>query len=143
MDSFKSKYRQKEIPTVLRYVLSIGIGIAVSIALLLLGALILTKLKDPYGVMSYTALVSLFVSSLVLGGVSGKLIGEDFRSSIITGIIFSLILLAASLFFEQTTELPLKITALCLVPLISLLGQVLFKKRKAKNPMLERYKKLR
>ncbi len=143
MKKIKMPNKKKEMPSSLRYALCIAVGIAFSALLLSVGAFISLLTEDPTKTATFAAYAALVLSVLILGAVSGRLTENKALGSLICGVIFSAILFVISLFFEGKLNLPVKLTILLCVPLISALGGAVTSGRKRKNSAMARYKKLR
>jgi len=133
---------QREIPIYLKYIISAGIFLVLSLLFLLIFTFAAYMTSDPCSLASYFGYGALILSVLVASAFSSRLF-EGVASAVLSGLIYALILFVVSLFLSGGLSLPVRLVLLAAVPLLSFLGGILFKKKKVRNSAMARYKKLR
>lgn len=115
--------------------ISIGTSLALSLILILVLSFILSFLKDPAPVIVPTGMGVLYLSSLT-GGFLGSAFSKEHISSLISGIIMTLIILLCSSFFKKSASLSpvLAIIAYCSVFLTNYGGGLLTMGLSQKRP---------
>ena len=129
MNKLKSK---REIPIYLKYVISAGIFLVLSIVFLSAFTFAAYMTSDPCSLANYFGYGALILSVIVSSAISSRMF-EGAASTALAGLIYALMLFFVSLFIGGGLSLPVKLTLLGAVPLLSFLGGILFKKKKHKN----------